>query len=360
MTSASDDRCQRGRTLGGGARRHRPAAPPGSVPPRSALGALRPAPRPPRLRGPAHQPHRPRDRRRVRDLEVPGAPRPGGHDRPHRLTPGHDDRGRSPMVVGRRRHARADARPFDGSESQEPVVVQRPGPRPSRRPPRHRHRRWWPRQSLRPGALPHVTIEAQCQRHARVLADGGCRGVPELVTPVFRHNRIVRDRAWRRHRRRRARVEHAIARLKDWRVLRDHRRRGRFLLDTVRAVAFLHNLRIEIRDSSKAAATSGRGRGSASARGAALWRRRAHARSGRARTAAAARACRTRRGRPGDRGLRVEPHPGVVQPRCHPQAPGSPRWRVHQPSRLRHRGAMVPGTYAPHPVVLPPARGCRS
>ena len=94
------------------------------------------------------------------------------------------------------------------------------------------------------------TVEARCQHHARVLADGGYRGVPELVTPIFRHNRIVRDRAWRRHRRRRARVEHAIARLKDWRILRDHRRRGRFLLDTVRAVAFLHNLRIEIRDSS--------------------------------------------------------------------------------------------------------------
>ena len=61
------------------------------------------------------------------------------------------------MVVGRRRHARADARPFDGGEGQElPVVVQRPGPGPSRRPPRHRHRRRWPRQPQRPGALPHV------------------------------------------------------------------------------------------------------------------------------------------------------------------------------------------------------------
>jgi hypothetical protein len=69
------------------------------------------------------------------------------------------------------------------------------------------------------------------------------RGVPELVTPVFRANRIVRDRAWRWHRRRRARVEHAIARLKDWRVLRDHRRRGRHLAATLQAVAALHNLR---------------------------------------------------------------------------------------------------------------------
>jgi len=30
------------------------------------------------------------------------------------------------------------------------------------------------------------TIEALCQQHARVLADGGYRGIPELVTPVFR------------------------------------------------------------------------------------------------------------------------------------------------------------------------------
>lgn len=91
-------------------------------------------------------------------------------------------------------------------------------------------------------------VEAMCRQHNRVLADGGYRGVPELVKPTFRSNRIVRDRAWRRHRKRRARVEHAIARLKDWRVLRDHRRRGRHFLDSVRAVAFLHNIRITLRD----------------------------------------------------------------------------------------------------------------
>ncbi len=93
-------------------------------------------------------------------------------------------------------------------------------------------------------------VEILCRAHGRVLADGGYRGVPELVTPVFRSNRIVRDRRWRRHRRRRARVEHAIARLKDWRVLRDHRRRGRHLEATLRAIVVLHNLRIEMRDNS--------------------------------------------------------------------------------------------------------------
>lgn len=93
-------------------------------------------------------------------------------------------------------------------------------------------------------------IETHCLEHGRVLADGGYRGIRELVTPVFRGNRILRDQAWRRHRRRRSRVEHAIARLKNWRVLRDHRRRGRHVQDTIRAVAFLHNLHLdELRDS---------------------------------------------------------------------------------------------------------------
>ena len=87
-------------------------------------------------------------------------------------------------------------------------------------------------------------IEARCRHHRRVLADGGYRGIPELVTPIFRSNRIVRDHRWRRHCARRARVEHAIARLKNWRCLRDHRRRGRHLLVTARAVAFIHNLQV--------------------------------------------------------------------------------------------------------------------
>ena len=93
-------------------------------------------------------------------------------------------------------------------------------------------------------------IEQLSKHHGRVLADGGDRGVDELVTPRFSGRSIVRDAAWRRHRRRRARVEHAIARLKDWRVLRDHRRRGRRLRETLQAVATLHNLKLELRDSS--------------------------------------------------------------------------------------------------------------
>jgi hypothetical protein len=85
-------------------------------------------------------------------------------------------------------------------------------------------------------------VQTLCRQHRRVLADGGYRGIEELITPVFRGGRIVRDGAWRRHRKRRARVEHAIARLKTWRVLRDHRRRACQVFVTVKAVAYLHNL----------------------------------------------------------------------------------------------------------------------
>ncbi|MEU4104111.1 hypothetical protein [Streptomyces tanashiensis] len=44
---------------------------------------------------------------------------------------------------------------------------------------------------------------------------------------------------------RRARAEHALARLKDFEVLRRHRRRGDTINDTARAVAVLHNLKID-------------------------------------------------------------------------------------------------------------------
>ncbi len=92
------------------------------------------------------------------------------------------------------------------------------------------------------------SVQHLCQQHRRVLADGGYRGVPELVTPVFDGQRIRRDHVWRRHRKRRARAEHAIARLKNWGVLRAPRTRGKHLPDTLAAVAYLHNLRITLRD----------------------------------------------------------------------------------------------------------------
>jgi len=92
-------------------------------------------------------------------------------------------------------------------------------------------------------------IETLCKQHGSTLADGAYRGVSELITPVFRGRKILRDRGWRRHRRRRTRVEHAVAHLKNWRILRDHRHRGCHLADTLQAVAVLHNLHLdELRD----------------------------------------------------------------------------------------------------------------
>jgi hypothetical protein len=87
-------------------------------------------------------------------------------------------------------------------------------------------------------------IEAMCRAHGRVLADGGYRGVAELRTPRFKSNRILRDRKWRRHRKRRARIEHVLARLKDWRALRDYRRSANTLIESARAIAYLYNLKL--------------------------------------------------------------------------------------------------------------------
>jgi hypothetical protein len=87
-------------------------------------------------------------------------------------------------------------------------------------------------------------IEGLCRAHGRVLADGGYRGIAELRTPRFKSNRIIRDRRWRYHRKRRARIEHILARLKDWRALRDYRRSASTLVDSARAIAYLHNLKL--------------------------------------------------------------------------------------------------------------------
>lgn len=60
-----------------------------------------------------------------------------------------------------------------------------------------------------------------------VLGDGGHRGIATITTPRRdRTGRIIRDDHYRAHRRIRARVEHVIARLKDWQILRQCRRRG--------------------------------------------------------------------------------------------------------------------------------------
>jgi len=205
---------------------------------------------PDRVRSVTHQPHVPRAGGGVSDLPFV---RPSDHGITRSTLGGARDESqtRPPVVLDRRRHAHPDPRPCNRREVEElSLVMQCAGARAATRLGCDRDFGWRSGQPQRCRSLPrlhHRGPEHRTWPHARRC---GYRGVSELVTPVFAHNRIVRDQRWRRHRHRRARVEHALARLKDWRVLRDHRRRGHALEDTMKAVATLHNLRIELRDNS--------------------------------------------------------------------------------------------------------------
>jgi hypothetical protein len=80
---------------------------------------------------------------------------------------------------------------------------------------------------------------------ATTIADGGYRGTG-LVIP---HRRAPGERlaAWKQqhnasHRRVRARVEHAFARMKAWKILRDCRLKGEGVHHAMLGIAHLHNL----------------------------------------------------------------------------------------------------------------------
>ena len=73
-----------------------------------------------------------------------------------------------------------------------------------------------------------------------VLGDGGYRGITSITTPRRDHSgRIIRDDHYRVHRRIRARVEHVIARLEDWQILRQCRRRGHAINHSLQIIAGL-------------------------------------------------------------------------------------------------------------------------
>ena len=77
-----------------------------------------------------------------------------------------------------------------------------------------------------------------------VLGDGGHRGITTIITPRRdQSGRTIRDQDWREHRRIRARVEHVIARLKDWQILRQCRRRGDAINHSLQITAGLWNLK---------------------------------------------------------------------------------------------------------------------
>ncbi|MER7681062.1 transposase [Streptomyces sp. NPDC096934] len=84
--------------------------------------------------------------------------------------------------------------------------------------------------------------------HPRLSGDGGYRGSDRIRTPRRGPDgRIIKNRNYRRFRKRRAVAEHTITRLKDHQILRQCRRRGEAINHAVTGVAALHNLKIDIR-----------------------------------------------------------------------------------------------------------------
>ncbi len=79
------------------------------------------------------------------------------------------------------------------------------------------------------------------------MADGAYRGNPEVIIPYRKPRDGSELPPWKhdynsRHRKIRACVEHALARLKTYKILRDYRRAGRTLTVTAAGIAHLHNI----------------------------------------------------------------------------------------------------------------------
>jgi hypothetical protein len=92
------------------------------------------------------------------------------------------------------------------------------------------------------------TLGKTLPEHPRLIGDGGYRGNPHINSPRRGSDgRIAKDHAYRRFRKRRARAEHTIARLKDHQILRPCRRRGTGIDHAIAGVAALHNLKLETR-----------------------------------------------------------------------------------------------------------------
>ncbi|MGW5482748.1 transposase family protein [Streptomyces sp. NPDC004008] len=83
--------------------------------------------------------------------------------------------------------------------------------------------------------------------HPRLSGDGGYRGSDRIRTPRRRPDGpIIKDRNYRRFRKRRAVAEHTLARLKDHQILRQCRRRGHAINHSVADIAALHNLKLDV------------------------------------------------------------------------------------------------------------------
>jgi len=79
------------------------------------------------------------------------------------------------------------------------------------------------------------------------MADGAYRGNPEVIIPYRKPEDGSALPQWQQdvnavHRSVRARVEHTLARMKEWKILRDYRRAARTLTDTASGIAHLYNI----------------------------------------------------------------------------------------------------------------------
>jgi DDE superfamily endonuclease/Helix-turn-helix of DDE superfamily endonuclease len=79
------------------------------------------------------------------------------------------------------------------------------------------------------------------------MADGAYRGNPEVVIPYRQPADGTDLPQWKQdrnavHRRVRARVEHTLARMKEWKILRDYRRAASTLTDTASGIAHMYNI----------------------------------------------------------------------------------------------------------------------
>lgn len=100
----------------------------------------------------------------------------------------------------------------------------------------------------RPGNRNDVIVARRTVAHLLddrvVLGDGGYRGITSITGPTRDGTGcIVDDQHYRAHRRIRARVEHVIARLKDWQILLQCRRCGHAINHSLQTIAGLWNLK---------------------------------------------------------------------------------------------------------------------
>ncbi|ABW12526.1 transposase IS4 family protein [Parafrankia sp. EAN1pec] len=80
-----------------------------------------------------------------------------------------------------------------------------------------------------------------------VMADGGYQGHPDVIMPYRKPADGQPLPEWKEelnrvHRKVRARVEHTLAGMKPWKILRDYRRQARTLGTTAAGIAHLYNI----------------------------------------------------------------------------------------------------------------------